>query len=103
MLACANCADTISEDYAEVAGWRYWSDGLGELHLFCEICSAREFAAHAPRRPMPDAGPMWTLSCGHTIPLLEHERPADPPRRRSNQPLPLSVKSSLPKKNTSGK
>ena len=39
---------TISEAYAEVAGWRYWSDGLGELHLFCEICSAREFASDAP-------------------------------------------------------
>jgi hypothetical protein len=22
-LACANCAATIREDYAEVAGWRY--------------------------------------------------------------------------------
>ena len=47
-LACANCAVTIPEDYEEVAGWRYWSDGLGELHLFCEICSAREFSADAP-------------------------------------------------------
>ena len=48
LATCPNCADTISADYAEVAGWRYWSDGLGELHLFCEICSAREFAADAP-------------------------------------------------------
>ena len=28
---------TISEGYAEVAGWRFWSDGLGELHVLCEI------------------------------------------------------------------
>ena len=48
-LACANCAVTISEDYAEVAGWRYWSDGVGERHLFCELCSAREFAPDAQR------------------------------------------------------
>ena len=25
--------------------------------------------------------PLWKLDCGHEIPLLEHERPDDPPRR----------------------
>lgn len=23
----------------------------------------------------------WLLSCGHTIPMLEHDRPEEPPRR----------------------
>ena len=48
LLSCANCAATIRDDYAEVAGWRYWTDGVGELHLFCEICSVVEFAPDAP-------------------------------------------------------
>jgi hypothetical protein len=46
--ACVNCSETIAAADAEVAGWRYWSDGLGELRLFCEICSGREFSADAP-------------------------------------------------------
>jgi hypothetical protein len=37
LVTCANCDDTIGEDYAEVAGWRYWSDGVCGLELFCEI------------------------------------------------------------------
>ena len=47
-VTCANCAVTIREDYAEVAGWRYWSDGVGELHLFCELCSTRGCSSDAP-------------------------------------------------------
>ena len=30
------------------AGWRFYSDGVGELLPFCEVCSAREFAPDAP-------------------------------------------------------
>jgi hypothetical protein len=41
--------DTIREDYAEVASWRYWSDGVGELHLFCAACAAREFCSGCAR------------------------------------------------------
>ena len=48
VLTCSNCAATIDEHEAEPAGWRYWSDGVRELHPFCEICSAREFAPDAP-------------------------------------------------------
>ena len=47
-VACANCGQHVAEADAEAAGWRFWSDGVGELHLFCEICSAREFAADTP-------------------------------------------------------
>lgn len=47
-LACTNCPATIGEDDAEAVGWRYWSDGVDELHPFSELCSAREFAPDAP-------------------------------------------------------
>jgi hypothetical protein len=30
---------------------------------------------------MAEPQPTWKLSCGHEIPLLEHQRPDDPPRR----------------------
>ena len=30
---------------------------------------------------MTDAAPTWLLSCGHEVPLLEHEEPDDRPRR----------------------
>ena len=30
---------------------------------------------------MAEPAPTWRLACGHEIPLLEHERPEDPPRR----------------------
>lgn len=38
----------VREEDAEDLGWRYWSDGVGELHLFCPTCAEREFAADAP-------------------------------------------------------
>ena len=44
----ANCKTTILEPDAEAAGWRFYSDGVGELLPFCEVCSAREFAPDAP-------------------------------------------------------
>lgn len=47
-LGCVNCGATISEGYAEVGGWEYWSDGLGVLRPFCEICAVAEFAPQAP-------------------------------------------------------
>ncbi len=79
-LTCASCSTTILERDAGAAGWRYWSDGVGELLPFCDVCSAREFAADAPTSTMPEP-PTWLLSCGHRVPLLEHERPDEPPRR----------------------
>ncbi len=53
-LTCANCATTIPERDAELAGWRYWSDGVGELHPFCPVC-AKEFRADAPASGHPAA------------------------------------------------
>ena len=47
-LTCANCATTILERDAEAAGWRFYSDDVGELLPFYEVCSAREFAEDAP-------------------------------------------------------
>ncbi len=43
LIACANCGQTILEADAEAAGWRFWSDGLGELqNLFCRGLAERE-------------------------------------------------------------
>ncbi|HXH87884.1 MAG TPA: hypothetical protein VNI55_04695 [Gaiellaceae bacterium] len=36
---------------------------------------------------MPEKPPTWLLSCGHEVPLLEHERPDDPPRRPRMCPI----------------
>ncbi len=47
-LTCANCSTTVPELDAEAAGWRYWSDGVGELLPFCPVCAEREFAPDAP-------------------------------------------------------
>ena len=46
-LTCSNCAAKNEAGEAEAAGWRYWSDGVGELHPFCGFCAAREFWADA--------------------------------------------------------
>ena len=36
----------------------------------------------------------WKLSCGHTVPFLEHDKPDDPPRQASNVPgLPEAAES----------
>ena len=55
VLTCANCANTISEDYADVAGWRYWSDGSASST--CSARFARCVSSPLTRRlrPMPDA------------------------------------------------
>jgi len=55
-LACVNCAATIDEGEAKDAGWRYWSDGVGELHLFCQACAEIEFGADAPASSRRRAG-----------------------------------------------
>ena len=48
MLSCSNCSNTVADREAKDAGWRYWSDGVGELLPFCPICAVREFSADAP-------------------------------------------------------
>jgi len=48
VLTCSNCSDTILEADADDAAWRYWSDGVGALHLFCQACAEIEFRDDAP-------------------------------------------------------
>ena len=43
VVTCAECGHTADEPTAEKEKWGYWSDGLGELHLFCPECAEREF------------------------------------------------------------
>lgn len=50
VVACSNCAAIVDEADAKDAGWRFWSDGVGELVPFCGLCADREFRADAPRR-----------------------------------------------------
>jgi len=39
---CAVCGATVdNEDVADDAGWRYYADGEGELHVFCPSCAER--------------------------------------------------------------
>lgn len=48
VLDCANCGLLVLNADAEALGWRFWSDGAGELHLICPLCAHREFADDAP-------------------------------------------------------
>ena len=49
LLRCAECGQPVANDErAERNGWRYWSDGVGELHPYCPSCAAREFDQAAP-------------------------------------------------------
>jgi len=52
-LTCATCSSTILQREAEEAGWRFYSDGVGELMPFCPDCIEREFRADA--RDLTDA------------------------------------------------
>lgn len=44
-LRCAECARPVDEFAARLEGWRYWSDGSGELIPFCPDCSRPEIAS----------------------------------------------------------
>ncbi len=45
-VGCARCDRSVpDEDHAELRGWGYYEDGLGELVAFCPECAAREFGA----------------------------------------------------------
>lgn len=44
-LRCTECGRVVVERDAERDGWRYWSDGVGELLPFCPDCSRRELGA----------------------------------------------------------
>ena len=36
---------------------------------------------------MPEPAPTWLLACGHEIPLMDHERPNEPPTRPRMCPI----------------
>jgi DNA-directed RNA polymerase subunit RPC12/RpoP len=42
-LRCANCGRKAREDENPDDEWRPYSDGVGELHVFCPECAEREF------------------------------------------------------------
>ena len=46
-LRCANCGRKPREDENPDDEWRVYSDGLGELHVFCPECWEREFGRPA--------------------------------------------------------
>ena len=61
---CSECRRTPREDENPDDEWRVYSDGIGELPVFCPECAEREFAPDAPasglvpmvyRRPTPGA------------------------------------------------
>jgi hypothetical protein len=43
LISCANCGRPRREADAKETGWRAFSAGSGELHLFCALCVHREF------------------------------------------------------------
>jgi hypothetical protein len=44
----AECRCEVDEFTAIAEGWRYFSDGCGDLTPFCPECATREFAVDAP-------------------------------------------------------
>jgi hypothetical protein len=48
LIECANCGRPVRESEAEEAGWRFYSDGVGELLPFCALCTYREFRPDVP-------------------------------------------------------
>lgn len=44
-MRCVNCQRRTRDPYGN--GFTYWSDGLGELHPLCAVCSVREFSPGA--------------------------------------------------------
>ena len=42
-MTCANCGRLSAPEENPDDQWRVYSDGVGELHIFCPECAAREF------------------------------------------------------------
>jgi hypothetical protein len=47
-LVCAECRRESRDDENAADEWRAYSDGVGELHVFCPECAEREFGNVAP-------------------------------------------------------
>jgi hypothetical protein len=56
LILCANCGRVGREAHAKDAGWRAFSDGVGELHLLCGPCVYRTFQPGAPASTAAMAG-----------------------------------------------
>ena len=51
LIACSDCERPVRESAAQDLGWRFYSDGLGELRPFCALCARR---GARPVVPLPD-------------------------------------------------
>ena len=47
-MRCSECYRKPREDENPDDEWRAYSDGVGELHVFCPECAEREFSPDAP-------------------------------------------------------
>jgi hypothetical protein len=45
---CAECGRKPRQDESAADQWRCYSDGAGELIVFCPECSEREFGEQTP-------------------------------------------------------
>jgi hypothetical protein len=53
MLICAECGCEPRADENALDEWRAYSDGAGELIVFCPGCAEREFATPPDERLRP--------------------------------------------------
>ncbi len=47
-FVCAECGRSPSRHEDAEDSWRAYSDGVGELHVFCPECAEREFGRIGP-------------------------------------------------------
>ena len=47
-VRCVECGREADEEAVELEGWRFYSDGAGELLPFCPDCAEREFGTRKP-------------------------------------------------------
>jgi hypothetical protein len=52
-VLCAECDREVDELLTIAERWRWWSDGCGQLLVFCPACSKREFGHMAGARFAP--------------------------------------------------
>jgi hypothetical protein len=48
LIECVNCGRVCRQGDAKEAGWRFYSDGVGELLPFCSLCAYRGPRPAAP-------------------------------------------------------
>ena len=65
-VRCVECGREAGEEAAEREGWRFFSDGAGELLPFCPGCAEREFGTLKPACDPPACDP----EASHLTPWL---------------------------------